>query len=84
MGTTKTETMTAWYPKWVPQKTEMTGWYPKWVPSWFFLPLWYPFWVPQNHVFQWQDTHFVVQIYKMHLLGSSLIPLLTFHASMII
>lgn|GEM_PF-4213998 len=32
MGTTKTETMTAWYPKWVPQKTEMTGWYPKWVP----------------------------------------------------
>ena len=60
------------------------SWYPKWVPSWFFLPLWYPFWVPQNHVFQWQDTHFVVQMYKMHLLGSSLIPLLTFHASMII
>ena len=32
MGTTKTETITAWYPKWVPRKTEMTGWYPKWVP----------------------------------------------------
>lgn len=32
MGTTKTKTMTAWYPKRVPQKTEMTGWYPKWVP----------------------------------------------------
>ena len=32
MGTTKTEPMTVWYPKWVPQKTGMTGWYPKWVP----------------------------------------------------